>query len=98
MHEADDLIIYFGLDRFANNGDAFAGFWFLQDQVSLNGSQFDGAHVAKNGADPGDLLVLVEYPQGANATPTIKVYEWDPNDDDGDGNLDENNKSLGPLD
>jgi hypothetical protein len=87
VHEEGDLILYFGLDRFANNGDAFAGFWFFQDQVGLGpNKQFIGEHV------PGDLLILVEYPQGANAVPEIKVYEWDPLDADNDNvanNLDE---------
>ncbi len=81
VHEQDDLIVYFGLDRYDNSGDAFAAFWFLQDKVTKNDStsKFDGAHVAKTDDDPGDLMVLVEYPQGSNATPVIKVYEWDPN-------------------
>ena len=71
LNDEGDLIIYFGLDRFANNGDAFAGFWFFQDQVGLGpNKQFIGEHMV------GDLLVLVEYPQGANAVPEIKVYEW----------------------
>ena len=93
VHSAGDQIIYFGLDRFANSGDAFAGFWFFQDDVGLgpNGS-FNGQHVARNGDQRGDLLILVEYPQGANAQPEIKVYEWDPADVDNDNvasNLDE---------
>jgi hypothetical protein len=93
VHSAGDAIIYFGLDRFANTGDAFAGFWFFQDDVGLgpNGS-FNGQHVGRSGDQPGDLLVLVEYPQGANAQPEIKVYEWDPLDADNDNvatNLDE---------
>lgn len=87
LHKAGDLIIYFGLDRYANNGDAFAGFWFFQNDVGLgpNGT-FNGTHVARQGVPgqpgymPGDLLVLVEYPQGANASPQIKIYEWDPAD------------------
>ena len=81
VHEQDDLIIYFGLDRYEHSGDAFAAFWFLQDKVTKNDStsKFNGAHVAKTDDDPGDLMVLVEYPQGSNATPVIKVYEWDPN-------------------
>ena len=71
LNDEGDLIIYFGLDRFANNGDAFAGFWFFQDAVGLGpNKQFIGEHVE------GDLLVLVEYPQGANAVPEIKVYQW----------------------
>ncbi|SDH69238.1 conserved repeat domain-containing protein [Pseudomonas benzenivorans] len=71
LNDPGDLIIYFGLDRFANAGDAFAGFWFFQDQVGLGpNKQFIGEHTE------GDLLVLVEYPQGANAVPEIKVYQW----------------------
>ncbi|MBV1787971.1 hypothetical protein KQ940_07885 [Marinobacterium sp. D7] len=89
VHSVGDLIIYFGLDRYANDGDAFAGFWFFQNDISANlaTNRFDsvpaGGHVAKD-ADhvgaPGDLLVLVEYPQGSGAQPEVKVYEWDPLD------------------
>ena len=32
--EAGDQIIYFALERFANDGDANVGFWFLQDEVT----------------------------------------------------------------
>ena len=93
VHAAGDQMIYFGLDRFANSGDAFAVFWFFQDDVGLgpNGS-FNGQHVGRNGDERGDLLILVEYPQGSNATPEIKVYEWDPLDADHDNvasNLDQ---------
>jgi len=98
-HEAGDLIIYFGLDRYANNGDAFAGFWFYQQDIGLNDDgSFEGLHTARQGLEgqpgyvPGDLLVLVEYPQGANAQPEVKVYEWDPADADNDNvatNLDQ---------
>lgn len=81
MHRQGDLIIYFGLDRYANNGDAFAGFWFFQDDVGLaEDGRFVGNHVGRDDSkgQRGDLLVLVEYPQAANKTPEIKVYEWDP--------------------
>jgi len=99
VHRAGDLIIYFGLDRFDNSGDAFAGFWFFQGEVGLDSTRanrFSGEHVARRydplfpgdltKSLPGDLLVLVEYPQASGAHPEIKVYEWDPNDLDGDGN------------
>ena len=91
-HDEGDLIIYFGLDRFANEGDAFAGFWFFQDNVTLNGVPSQGGTTFTGQHTPGDLLVLVEYPQGANATPEIKIYKWDPADADNDNvadNLDE---------
>ncbi len=32
----DDGNLYFGADRFANNGDAQIGFWFFHDEISLN--------------------------------------------------------------
>src|SRR5439155_19476645 len=28
-------VLYFGLDRFSNNGDAQSGFWFLQNEISV---------------------------------------------------------------
>lgn len=84
LHEQGDLIVYFGMDRFANSGDTFGGFWFFQNPevgiADASGSgQFSGTHVAATVDDPGDILVLVEYPQASGATPEIKVYEWDPN-------------------
>ena len=69
----NDLILYFGADRFANNGDAFLGFWFFQDTISLNANgTFSGVHVI------GDVLVLVNYPQASNASPQFLVVEWNP--------------------
>lgn len=100
-HFKDDLIVYFGLDRFANNGDANAGFWFFQDDVSPNADgTFNGVHVAKTATTPGDVFVVVKYPQDSNTDPIIKVYEWDPNDADGDGNADPSEKGgkFSPLD
>src|SRR3990167_7415730 len=75
-HAEGDLIVYFGLDRYANDGDAFAGFWFYQNEVALSGSQFSGVHKARDADGPGDMLILVEYPQASNAHPEIKIYEW----------------------
>jgi hypothetical protein len=77
-----DLIAYFGADRFANNGDAYMGFWFFQDQVSLNpDGSFNGEH------EVGDLLVLVNFPQATNKSPEISVVEWNPAEDDVAKNL-----------
>lgn len=106
IRQADDLIVYFGFDRYANDGDAFGGFWFFQNKVCDNEStnRFDdcnggpATHVAKTLTSPGDVLLLVEYPQANEAEPVIKAYEWDPNDVDGDGNLDSDGHSLGSLD
>ena len=68
-----DLIVYFGADRFANSGDAYLGFWFFKDRVTLNpNGTFSGRHQI------GDLLVLVNYPQGTTALPEVLVLEWNP--------------------
>lgn len=68
-----DLIIYFGCDRYANNGDAYLAFWFFQNKVGINpNGTFNGTHTV------GDILVLINYPQATNAAPVINVVEWNP--------------------
>jgi hypothetical protein len=63
-------IIYFGIDRYDNNGDAETGFWFFQDQVSLDGSgKFNGVHTI------GDVLVLANW-GGSNPVGQLTVYQW----------------------
>ena len=65
-----DLVIYFGADRFANDGDAQLGFWFFQQNVTLNvNGTFNGTHTV------GDILVLVNFSQGG-AQATIQVLKW----------------------
>jgi len=65
-----DLVIYFGSDRFANNGDAHMGYWFLQDNVIPNpDGSFAGNHRV------GDVLVQVNFLNGGT-TPQLAVYEW----------------------
>lgn len=70
-----DQIIYFGADRYADNGDAYLGFWFFKSPVSIkDDGTFNGQHT------PGDILVLVDFPQCSNPNcgPLIQVIEWDP--------------------
>ena len=68
-------LIYFGSDRYANDGDATQAFWFLQNQITLNGpsskggTQFTGVH--RN----GDLLIISEFSNGGTKS-TITVYTW----------------------
>ena len=70
---AGDTIIYFGADRFANTGDAFLGFWFFKNEIiAEDDGSFSGFHAL------GDILVLVNFPQGANAEPLIQVISWVP--------------------
>lgn len=65
-------ILYFGVDRFSNGGDAAMGFWFFQDN-NVNptaGGHFNGQHIN------GDLLIIAEFTNGGS-TVLIQAYEWD---------------------
>ena len=64
------LVIYFGADRFANNGDAALGFWFFQNDVTLGANgQFEGQHAV------GDILVQVDFVQGGSSS-EIQIFKW----------------------
>lgn len=78
-----DLVIYFGADRYANNGDAQLGFWFLQDDVyENNDGTFHGVHHI------GDILILAHFSNGGGV-PTIEVFQWVGTGGDTNGTLDE---------
>lgn len=70
-----ELVIYAGADRFDNSGDAFIGFWFFKNQISLGagggggGSPFVGLHAV------GDVLVLANF-TGGGTTVNIEILEW----------------------
>src|SRR5262249_2697506 len=75
-----DVILYAGLDRFDNSGDATAGFWFLQNAIS------ESPNVSGNGTGPflgthtdGDILLVSDFTVGGS-TSTIKVFRWTGND------------------
>lgn len=65
----DDLIIYFGADRFDASGDAAMGFWFTQQEIGVDGTEVTGAH------EVGDVLILTDFTNGG-AVPFAKVYRW----------------------
>ncbi len=72
--DSGNTIVYFGLDRYASNGAAQVGFWFLQDDgFGLTGGPaaggFSGKHVE------GDVLVQIDFENGG-ANPVLRVYEW----------------------
>ncbi len=65
-----DLLIYFGLDRFANEGDATAGFWFFQNEISLNeDGTFNGVH------EIGDIFIVADFTSGGDV-PVIQIFKW----------------------
>ena len=67
------LLVYFGADRTANNGDANMGFWFFQNSITpgtgVNAGKFNGNH-----AD-GDIFVVSGFTSGGQ-TADISVYKW----------------------
>jgi Prealbumin-like fold domain len=65
-------ITYFALDRYANTGSAFLGFWFFKGQVTQAGGKYVGAHV------PGDILVLADNAGPVGQTTQMSVFSWDP--------------------
>lgn len=68
-------VIFFGSDRYANDGDAQQAFWFFQNPItqsneSANGGfRFNGVH--RN----GDLLIVSDFSNGGTKS-TINVYKW----------------------
>ena len=63
-----DLIVYFGLDRYASNGDAQVGFWFVKGAVGLTGGPANGGFTGQHTI--GDILVQIDFENGgANPSP-----------------------------
>lgn len=68
-------ILYFGADRFAQNGSADFGFWFFRNEIGTNADgTFSGVHTGTL-ATAGDILILGTFTQGG-ATSNIRVFEW----------------------
>lgn len=68
-------LLYFGADRFANDGDAQMGFWFLQNKVTTAGGKLGGGTGFTGVHKAGDLLVISDFSNGGT-TSTINVYKW----------------------
>src|SRR6185436_5631514 len=80
-----DVILYAGLDRYDNSGDATAGFWFLQNAVGENPAvTTNGGHPFVGTHSDGDILLVSDFTQGGSAS-TIKVFRW--SGDDATGSL-----------
>jgi uncharacterized repeat protein (TIGR01451 family) len=79
----DHVLLYAGLDRYDNSGDATAGFWFFRNLIGENatlnasgGLPFTGEH-----AD-GDILLVSDFTQGGGAS-AIQVFRWTGDDSTG---------------
>src|SRR6185437_6409268 len=78
-----DTWVYFGADRFDNDGTAQIGFWFFQNEIAIKNGDFTGTH------HDGDVLIISEYTNGGVVS-TICSYEWD-----GSGGGDNINNAAG---
>jgi uncharacterized repeat protein (TIGR01451 family)/fimbrial isopeptide formation D2 family protein len=66
----ENKILYFGADRYANNGDSAIGFWFFKNGINVNpNGSFSPAHTV------GDLFVVSHFENGGAAS-EIVLYEW----------------------
>lgn len=78
---ADDVahtIIYFGLGKGVDNGDAAVGFWFFQKQLTETGTAgFGPSHTARDDSigQRGDILVQADF-VGGGAKSEIQIFEW----------------------
>lgn len=89
----DDEILYFGLERNTNTGDANVAFWFLQDEVACSSS--GGAAPFTGDHQNGDLLVVSAFTNGGDVS-NVDVYEWVGEPDN--GHLDPNPVITGGAD
>jgi uncharacterized repeat protein (TIGR01451 family) len=74
------LILYAGLDRFDNSGDATAGFWFFKNNLGENaGVTINGGHPFTGTHTDGDILLVSDFTVGGSVS-TIKIFRWTGND------------------
>lgn len=81
------MILEFGADRKATNGDANIGIWFTQASVGLdpnNPGHFTGTHMY------GDTFIVSAF-SGGGGVSTVTAYFWDPSG----GGADNNNPQVG---
>jgi uncharacterized repeat protein (TIGR01451 family) len=77
------LILYAGLDRFDDSGDATAGFWFFQNVIGENPNVTqNGGHPFTGSHSDGDILLVSDFTQGGSVS-NIKVFRWTGNDSTG---------------
>jgi hypothetical protein len=71
------VILYFGLEKNASNGDNNIAIWLLKDgTVGCDNTKIGGAGVSFHGHHTnGDTLLAAAFTNGG-VNPTIKEYEW----------------------
>jgi hypothetical protein len=70
------LILYFGLEKNAPNGDNNMGVWFLKDGTVGCNNPNGGAGLAFTGNHQnGDIFLVAAFANGGT-TPTVNAYQW----------------------
>jgi hypothetical protein len=71
------LILYFGMEKNAPNGNNNMGVWFLRDgSVSCNNPSSGGGGLAFTGNhQDGDILLVAAF-TGGGSSPTANAYRW----------------------
>jgi hypothetical protein len=70
-----DFVVYFGLDRFATDGDAQVGFWFTKNNIAETNTRKNGAFTFSGVHANGDILVQSNFTNGGDVD-SVTVYEW----------------------
>jgi len=72
------LILYFGMEKNAPNGNNDMGVWFLRDgTVGCNNPSPGGGGLAFSGNhQDGDILLVAAF-TGGGSNPTVSAYQWD---------------------
>ena len=73
--ETEGLSLYFGADRFSNDGDAAVGFWFFQEPIDLTQTRSKGAFEFSGQHTEGDVFIVSNFTNGG-VVDTIIVYQW----------------------
>lgn len=68
-----DELLYFALEKNANEGNNNVGFWFLQDEAACASASGNNAFVGDH--TDGDLLIVSAFTNGGLVS-TIDVYRW----------------------
>jgi uncharacterized repeat protein (TIGR01451 family) len=77
------VLLFAGLDRYDNSGDATAGFWFFRNPIDENPSvTTNGGHPFTGQHADGDILLVSDFTQGGSVS-AIKVFRWTGDDSTG---------------
>lgn len=73
-----DVIVYFALERYSNEGTGNVGFWFLKDGTTGCAVQETGPKTLgfTGNHQDGDTLIVAEFDNGGNNV-NILAYRWD---------------------